>query len=274
MISKFTKKELANLLGVKSEGLKTLERRGRLEERLMEKGCRLINKEVIGEIGKQQTIYTIEQCEDTSLDEMLEILMGKKKHKNMAHKIAYTRLKYAEEAIDINELANQLCEDKSSIDNVYKGSLIRYIQRSWKGMIDRNVIEKDKILYFRIYNKSGRLEKSDYIEYKKYQQMIMQIKDNVAQMNISGQNEWDLKRWTDNLISFIKGYYYLRVQTYQITEAFEVFADNYCKAIEQIHSIVDGINEDRLLLNKKVMMQAYEEMKLVEAIKAGEDLDV
>ena len=274
MISKFTKKELANFLGLKLGSLKVIENRGRLEERLMEKGCRLISREIMGEIGKQQTIYTIEQCEDTSLDEMLEILMGKKKHKNMAHKIAYTRLKYAEEAIDINELANQLCEDQSSIDNVYKGSLIRYIQRSWKGMEDRNVIEKDKILYFRIYNKSGRLEKSDYIEYKKYQQMIMQIKDNIAQMNISGQNEGDLKRWTDNLISYIKGYSYLRVQTYKITEAFEVFADNYCKAIEQIHSIVDGINEDRLLLNKKVMMQAYEEMKLVEAIKAGEDLDV
>lgn len=274
MISKFNKKELANFLGIKSESLKMIEKRGRLLERLMEKGCRLISREITGEIGRQQTIYTIEQCEDTSLDEMLEILMGKKKHKDMAHKIAYTRLKYAEEAIDINELANQLCEDQSSIDNVYKGSLIRYIQRSWKGMEDRNVIEKDKILYFRIYNKSGRLEKSDYIEYKKYQQMIMQIKDNIAQMNISGQNEGDLKRWTDNLISYIKGYSYLRVQTYKITETFEVFADNYCKAIEQIHSIVDGINHDRLLLNKKVMIQAYEEMKLVEAIKAGEDIDV
>ena len=104
MISKFNKSELANFLGIKSEGLKTLERRGRLTERLMEKGCRLINRETIGKIGMQQTIYTIEQCEDTSLDEMLEILMGKKKHKNMAHKIAYTRLKYADEAIDINEL--------------------------------------------------------------------------------------------------------------------------------------------------------------------------
>ena len=68
-------------------------------------------------------------------------------------------------------------------------------------MEDRNVIEKDKILYFRIYNKSGRLEKSDYIEYKKYQQMIMQIKDNIAQMNISGQNEGDLKRWTNRMKS-------------------------------------------------------------------------
>lgn len=274
MISKFTKRELANLLGIKPESLKTLERRGRLEEHLIEKGCRLINKEIIGEIGTQQTTYTIEQCEDTSLDEMLEILMGKKKHKSMAHKIAYIRLKYADEAIDINELVNQLYDSEPSIDNVYKDSVIRYIQRSWKSMVDRNVIEKDKILYFRIYNESGRLEKSDYIEYKKYEKMVIQIKDNIAQMNISGGNRGDLKRWTDNLISYIKGYSYLRVQTYKITEAFEVFADKYCKAIEQIHSIVDGINEDRLLLNKKVMMQAYEEMKLVEAIKAGEDLGV
>ena len=56
-----SKKEICELIGVKPSGLKTIERRGKLNERLLSIGYNLINKRMEGEAGKQQTWYYLEE---------------------------------------------------------------------------------------------------------------------------------------------------------------------------------------------------------------------
>ena len=55
------KKELGELLGVKPSGLKSIERRNGLEQKLLDVGYQLIDKKIEGEIGKQQTFYYLDE---------------------------------------------------------------------------------------------------------------------------------------------------------------------------------------------------------------------
>ena len=59
MVKKSTK-EICELIGVKPSGLKTIERRGQLSDRLLSIGYNLVDKRIEGEVGKQQTFYYLE----------------------------------------------------------------------------------------------------------------------------------------------------------------------------------------------------------------------
>ena len=90
MIKKFNKKELCELIGVKPSGLKTIERRDQLEEKLSNEGYRLISRES-DESKLNRIIYTIEINDDEIiaprsdneilLDQMLEKMIGRKGNK-------------------------------------------------------------------------------------------------------------------------------------------------------------------------------------------------
>ena len=59
---KKSKKEICELIGVKIGGLKSIEHRGQLNDRLLSIGYQLIDKKVEGEVGKQSTWYYLEEA--------------------------------------------------------------------------------------------------------------------------------------------------------------------------------------------------------------------
>lgn len=59
---KKSKKEICELIGVKIGGLKSIEHRGQLSNRLLSTGYELIDKKIEGELGRQQTWYYLEEA--------------------------------------------------------------------------------------------------------------------------------------------------------------------------------------------------------------------
>ena len=65
---KKSKSELCELIGVKPSGLKTIERRGKLNDRLLSVGYQLVDKRIEGELGRQKTWYYM-QCIDQQIQQ-------------------------------------------------------------------------------------------------------------------------------------------------------------------------------------------------------------
>lgn len=72
---KMNKKELGGLLGVKPSGLKSIERRNRLEQKLLDAGYQLVDKRIEGDPGKQQTFYYIEPRGNMSDEEIYNTMI-------------------------------------------------------------------------------------------------------------------------------------------------------------------------------------------------------
>ena len=72
---KKSKNEICELIGVKPGGLKTIERRGKLNDRLLSVGYQLVDKRIEGEVGKQQTWYYLEYRGNMSDEEIYNTMI-------------------------------------------------------------------------------------------------------------------------------------------------------------------------------------------------------
>ena len=72
---KKSKKEICELIGVKIGGLKSIEHRGKLSDRLLSVGYQLVDKRIEGEAGKQQTWFYMEYRGSMSDEEIYNTMI-------------------------------------------------------------------------------------------------------------------------------------------------------------------------------------------------------
>src|SRR5471030_1553575 len=153
---KVDRKELANMLGIKSEGLKTIEKRHQLEERLDNIGYKLIEKEKLS----RKVYYIIETI-------------------NVNRELISSMCKYVFEANKSNEFIDYFIErmGKSKADVVAStGYISEKINvntstvRRWdlKKLLDKKIISNDGFFYFKLNKENHVIEEVSKEEYNSY----------------------------------------------------------------------------------------------------------
>jgi len=152
---KVDRKELANMLGIKSEGLKTIEKRHQLEERLDNIGYKLIEKEKLS----RNVYYIIETI-------------------NVNKELISSMCKYVFEANKSNEFIDYFIErtGKSKADVVAStGYISEKINvntstvRRWDlKLLDKKIISNDGFFYFKLNKENHIIEEVSKEEYNSY----------------------------------------------------------------------------------------------------------
>ena len=147
------KKELCDILGIQLEGLKSIEKRHQLNERLENKGYKLISKTKVG----RNVIYNIEKV-------------------NESKEIYYNLCKYVYGTNDIGKFSKYFCLRVFNVENPItkreisnsSGANKHNIKKWDDKMIENKILDKDGYFYMAIdYNDDGTYVKrlTDKYEY-------------------------------------------------------------------------------------------------------------
>ena len=256
MVRKFNKKELCELIGVKPNGLKTIERRNQLEEKLSNEGYRLISRESDGS-KLNRIIYTIEINDDDIiaprsdseilLDQMLEKMIGRKGNKIIAYYVTYLKLKYPGVPLRVSALADQL--------RSLGGDRIQ-IHRYIKTLVDNEVIIHNGYKY--VLYMGDKITTTNYERYRKFQakkgvkkQLIkvgvfyqqQRMETNDIQQDIDWINRCTRGK-DENGNEVYKGYE--KVSIYKINPHMVSDATEYIRLFEEIFSIDNIIDLSKI----------------------------
>ncbi|WP_195979946.1 hypothetical protein [Clostridium butyricum] len=211
---KLTRNELMEILGVKTDGLKKIEQRKQLEERLSDKGYKFIEKKKEG----VKNFYIVEKESNGDDKELLtNIIKNCYKTKEYLTFSEYYTIRYVFAKMDWQG---------ATIKNIadYVGVHENTIMKWDKTLKDNEILKQDGYYYYKLDTNSGEESQISEYEYKAYWNNTKNI-DDIKQM-IDEYNEGKitatrLRRQMREYEAYneaIEGKYCYRVKKYIVNE--------------------------------------------------------
>ena len=225
---KLNRNELMEVLGVKTEGLKSIEKRGQLEERLNEKGYDFVEKIKEG----RSNMYIVDKQENGDDRELLtNIIKNIYKTKEYLTFSEYYTIRYVFAKMEWQGATSENIAE-------YVGVHINTISK-WDSMLKENgVIQQNGYYYYKRDLETGEETQTDKWEYKSYWQ---NKKDISAMKSLQ-------KKYDSGLITFNE----LRVALAEHEDYKRAVEGKYCFRVKKyIINEINVLNKDIFNLIKK-----------------------
>jgi len=222
---KVCRNELAKMLGISLEGLKTIEKRHKLEERLSNIGYKLISKEKVS----RKAYYIVEDYNSDKqlVNNMCRYVFNTEKTNEFTE---YFKERTQKSKEDVPATLDYL-SDKS---NVGISTICNWDLK----LLGKKIISKDGFFYFKLNKESHTIQEVTKEEYKSYWKNKSRLKTyNILQNRyLNGEITFnEMMEIRDNTIALtieLKGNYIYRVKRYKLNQDNSLYVD-FNKIIEK-----------------------------------------
>lgn len=213
------KKGLCNILGVKNDALKVIERNGNLEKRLSDKGYNLIQKRKEG----RKIYYEVEQVNESKnvYNNLLKYVYSINREEQFTKYFGLRTLTNDKFPLNKSDISNKV--------NISTKTITKWDNK----LLDRKIISKDGFYYFYIDRDNGEIKqcsKEEYSGFWKNRAIENNIKRLIDKYDRGEISIIEMLRENSDFttkINIIDNKYYFRVKKYKTNEDNQLYIDTW-----------------------------------------------